>query len=214
MPNYCSNLIKIYGALKDFINVVEDNKENFFQLIMPIPDEIRNYSERNPDKTPEEIAADKAIFLKKYGYDNSYDFCVNEWGCKWDADIFHIDYDDNDNYITISFDTPWSPPSDKLLQNLAYYIVHNSYMNYPLEIKNYYYEPGMAFSGISTVEYDGHDIFFDEQNYDLPVIDCFSTESYRDQSIKQGYHESLYDLYFDEIWAFESCQSDLFGEED
>jgi len=212
MPNYCENRIEIYGATLDFKNVLEDNKENIFELIMPTPEVLKNYSEAN--KTVEEIAADKARFISTYGYDNAYDFRVNEWGCKWDADVWSIDYHINSNYISFSFNTPWSPPSDKLLQSLAYYIVDNNYMAHPLEIKNYYYEPGMVFSGISTVEYDGVDMFCDEESFDLPDIDCYSTESYRDQAINQGYPESLYLLYFDEDWTLESCQNDLFGEED
>lgn len=42
--------------------------------------------------------------LEKYGYKDWYDFCIDKWGCKWNAN-------NTDVYSNIiSFETPWSSP--------------------------------------------------------------------------------------------------------
>ena len=53
--------------------------------------------------------------LKKYGYKDWYDFCIDKWGCKWNAD-------DTDIYESvISFETPWSSP-DRIFTELSKHV--------------------------------------------------------------------------------------------
>lgn len=52
----------------------------------------------------EELGKKQVENTERYGYPNWYKFCVDKWGCKWDAS--NTTYDGH----TITFDTPWSPP--------------------------------------------------------------------------------------------------------
>lgn len=209
MPNYCDNSFIITGVQESFMNVIKDNKDKLFDLIVPIPKDLEQYDPK--DKTMEQISQDKLKFLDKYGYDNSYDFRVDKWGCKWNPDISHFNYDNG--VLTIFFSTPWSPPSEYLLKEFAFYIYDNKYDLHPLEIKNYYFEPGMAFSGIDTVEYDGQSFFFDSSSFETPLIDCYSSLPFKQQVMNQGYPIELYEYFFDEDYHHEVCESELFGEE-
>lgn len=47
----------------------------------------------------------------RFGYDNWYDWCVSNWGTKWNA--CHSEYwdvDESSNMTMYRFDTAWSPP--------------------------------------------------------------------------------------------------------
>lgn len=59
------------------------------------------------------------------------------WGTKWDICEPYI-ISEEDNLIVIRFDTAWSPPIE-FYQKLE--------QNYGVEIKAFFYEPGMAFMG-------------------------------------------------------------------
>ena len=88
--------------------------------------------------------------LARYGYANWYDFCVGEWGTKWDVGGDHDgDYsEDADHSVTLAFDSAWSPPIaayDKLVE-----------MGFT--VQGYYYESGMGFAGVYT---DGDDDYFE-----------------------------------------------------
>ena len=49
--------------------------------------------------------------IKKYGYGNWYDFCTNEWGCKWDiCSQMLLQHDSDGLGFTGAFESPWSPP--------------------------------------------------------------------------------------------------------
>ena len=48
-----------------------------------------------------------------YGAPTWYEWSLQNWGCKWNASKTHVEDandDPNSGMITISFDTPWSPP--------------------------------------------------------------------------------------------------------
>eukprot|EP00911_Craspedida_sp_UC1_P000614 UC1_evm1s471 len=72
----------------------------------------------------------------------SREWCVGEWGCKWDAsdvDLFDPPESNNDRDFSASFQTPWAPPIAGL-KTLC--LVHG------FSIKAYYHEPGCEFAGI------------------------------------------------------------------
>jgi hypothetical protein len=91
--------------------------------------------------------------LEKYGYGNWYDFCVGEWGTKWDVGDSSGINDVQANEIVLYFDSAWSPPiaAYEKLEDLGFY-VHAMY-----------YEPGMCFAGI----YDE----CGDESYDLTNMD-------------------------------------------
>ena len=63
-----------------------------------------------------------------------YDFCVNNWGTKWEIDgESSLDSDQ----VSCSFDSAWSPPID----------VYKAMCAQGFEVEASYYEPGMCFVG-------------------------------------------------------------------
>jgi len=106
MPNWCNNTLtinedsndSILDVLKDYLN---ENGELSFEKILPIPDELKNTTSPTPDDVDSAV---RKKLIKKYGSDNWWDWCVSNWGTKWDADV---DYSDES---CISFTTAWSPP--------------------------------------------------------------------------------------------------------
>ena len=49
--------------------------------------------------------------IEKYGYASWYDFCVNEWGTKWDTECHSVDiYEEHPDTLEAVFDTAWAPP--------------------------------------------------------------------------------------------------------
>jgi hypothetical protein len=75
---------------------------------------------------------------KTHGYTNWYDFCVNEWGTKWDIGGGDASVDDIEGGLMLGFDSAWSPPIG----------AYEKLMEQGFEIEAMYYEPGMAFAGI------------------------------------------------------------------
>ena len=46
--------------------------------------------------------------IKKYGFDNWYDWRLANWGCKWNTDSPVLE--EFNNKLIYLFDTPWGPP--------------------------------------------------------------------------------------------------------
>lgn len=85
-----------------------------------------------------------------------YDFCVTNWGTKWDIgaqpEHYGLKATRIGNQISCTFDSAWAPPVglyEKLVE-LGY------------DVKASYWEPGMAFCGIwdngfdNYIEYNNH----------------------------------------------------------
>ena len=140
MPNWCENTLtikanankdmedynRLKSLLKETLKVDKDTGcvDNLFDSIIPIPKELHN-TESPKDKP------------------NWYDWCVDNWGTKWDAcDCFmYTEQYEEYNEIEFSFNTAWGPPIlwlekvGKLFPNLLLWL--------------YYDEPGMCFRGIA-----------------------------------------------------------------
>lgn len=82
-------------------------------------------------------------------YDNGkwYDFCVNNWGTKWDigADIgtdkegrYGLKATRVGNQISCTFDSAWAPPVG----------LYNKLVELGYKVEATYFEPGMAFCGV------------------------------------------------------------------
>jgi hypothetical protein len=81
----------------------------------------------------------------------NYEFCVSNWGTKWDVggelDII------SKNVVNLSFDSAWSPPID----------VFSKMEELGFEVEAFYYEPGMCFCGKYT---DGYDDYYELSGQD------------------------------------------------
>jgi len=57
-------------------------------------------------------------YIAKYGAASWYDWRLQNWGCKWDADCYNFEFAIRETFgndlvnVRINFSTPWSPPSN------------------------------------------------------------------------------------------------------
>ena len=162
MPNYCNNVVEIQGP-QHILKTLVDHKLDF-QKIHPYPPELDITAGREgADDSPEQkalVAAEESN-LKKHGYKNWYDWCVNNWGTKWNAggdnDAMQVDYDEdvnNQGIALFQFDTAWAPPLgvlEKLMETHP-----------ELSIECRYHEPGVGFFGVWT---DGSDRCYETEQF-------------------------------------------------
>jgi len=81
----------------------------------------------------------KKPFEFKDGFNlGGYEWCIKNWGTKWDACAPRATLDENDK-VYYDFDTAWSPPTPAVLAMSRKF----SFLLFELR----YMEPGMAFKG-------------------------------------------------------------------
>ncbi len=109
MPNWVFNRLAITGARSDldaFVDRVrsrssaDDATVLDFETIVPIPDELRDSQDLDPDDP--------------HGFPKWRTWAVDHWGTKWNAWYADVDRDPETGPITYSFQTAWTPP-DKWL---------------------------------------------------------------------------------------------------
>ena len=174
MPNWCNNTVTISHTDPAMIERVREafNKGALLQEFIPVPKELMETVSGSVPEGAERDAheAQMATNRATHGYKDWYDWCVNEWGTKWDVGADGQPAIDNDtNTLVLNFDSAWAPPIQ------AYEKLF--YMGF--KILAYYYEPGMAFAGIFE---DGQDEYYeyggmnsDEIAEELPaeLDECF-----------------------------------------
>jgi len=151
MPNWCNNSVEIYHTDPAMIERVREafNKGALLQEFIPVPEDLRNIVAGSVPVAEE--AAHKAkeeLNIITYGYANWYNFCVNEWGTKWDVGADGNPAQDIPGGLMLGFDSAWSPPISAYEQLV--------YIGF--KIRAMYYEPGMAFAGIWE---DGADDYYE-----------------------------------------------------
>ena len=148
MPNWCNNTLELKHADPAMIQRAKNAYENdgFLNEFIPIPKELQITA--SPATQDEELQKIYASNKEKYGYDNWYDFCVGEWGTKWDVNGDGRSAILEGDTLILSFDTAWSPPIEayKKLENMGF------------EVWALYYESGMMFCGSYG---QGSDEFYD-----------------------------------------------------
>ena len=147
MPNWCENTLSIKGTkeqITDFNKRYLPNGNFSFENIVPSPQTIEECPEDYIVHNEEE--ADKHHLYwdpaQPKNWFNWYDWHCKQWGCKWDATVVSVEQ--NEDSITIFFETPWSPSIPiiaKLIED-----------NPQLKIECEYFEPGMWFAGTITKE--------------------------------------------------------------
>jgi len=153
MPNWCNNTVTISHTDPAMIERVREafNKGALLAEFIPVPKELMETVSGSVPEGAERDAheAQMATNRATHGYANWYDWCVNEWGTKWDVGADGQPAIDNDtNTFVLNFDSAWAPPIQ------AYEKLF--YMGF--KILAYYYEPGMAFAGIFE---DGQDEYYE-----------------------------------------------------
>ena len=180
MPNYCNNNIVITGpnsVIDKIEKIANGDKGDLLQYFYPMPEALKDTTAPLPkDATKEEKAKAKEN-LKKYGYDNWYDWRVENWGTKWDImEFYNInrkEIGEDESEISLGFDTAWAPA----LGAYEKFIDENSNCS----LKAYYYEPGCDFMG----------------EWDNGIDSCFEVAKYGldDDFWKQGIGSTLDDYF-------------------
>ena len=148
MPNWCNNHVTMTHEDPAMIKRAYDALERgeFLNEFIPVPEDLKITSGYlgNGDEQKELERKTKAN-VEKYGYGNWYDYCVGEWGTKWDTgESGNNDINPNDPcMLTAGFDTAWAPPirAYEKLEELGFMI------------DAMYYESGMAFAGVWSSEF-------------------------------------------------------------
>lgn len=160
MPNWCNNSVEIYHADPAMIERVRKgfNDGGLLSELLPCPQELTETvsGSMGEDKRAEH-EAQQAANVEKYGYANWYDFCVNEWGTKWDVGADGNPSQDIPGGLMLGFDSAWSPPIG----------AYEKLTEMGFRIRAMYYEPGMAFAGIWE---EGNDDYYDYGGLDSAGI--------------------------------------------
>ena len=120
---------------------------SFWNIIAPPADKLDEYFGRTGYVNGEQVGNTDT---------NWYSWNSDNWGCKWDAGDGDIEFEDEDNQIRITFQTPWDYPRG---------VVAAIAEQYPhLEI-SWVYEEEQGWGGELTLK-DG-EVIVDEE-YDIP----------------------------------------------
>ena len=160
MPNWCNNSVEIYHEDPAMIERVREafNKGALLNEFIPIPQSLRIVAGcvGDPDeqkKLEEDTARNKEV----HGYGNWYDYCVNEWGTKWDVGADGNPAQDIPGGLMLGFESAWAPPC----------AAYEKLTEQGFRIRAMYFEPGMAFAGIWE---DGIDDFYEYGGLDSAGI--------------------------------------------
>ena len=153
MPNWCKNRVRVWSGMSDTeteqlnrIKEIFESKDTVFGKIIPSPDwaNIPNEDGELPVRIEHKNTEGEVIFTtlefpkSKKGDDRWYQFCVQNWGTKWEAYDF-CTMDIEEDSAEFGFNTAWGPPEgifDKIREN------------YPdVGISWFYDEPGCEIAG-------------------------------------------------------------------
>ena len=183
MPNWCANSLKLVATTPDsekkLAEIVQELAraktagENpvIFGLIKPVPEALMITAGYLGDTVEQAALVEKEKEnLKTYGYKNWYDFCIGEWGTKWDAKTeYDESYTIEGNQLTIFFDTAWSPPMQ------IYYALEEM----GFEVEATYVEQGVGYIGFYSDGVDNCEKM--EQFYPEPTDDPDMEDSAMDE---------------------------------
>jgi hypothetical protein len=154
MPNWCSNVVYLNAKKEKMTNLFSQVKEtnSFFELLKPIPESIKCINRSNCcEVAGKQIKiSDNEIqrLIQKYGASNCHDWCLSNWGTRWDADIEEVDLllseiqdsipDDKGNVsIQIAFATESAEPEK----------IFNEFKTQGYFITAYFHEASTAYCG-------------------------------------------------------------------
>ena len=151
MPNWCNNSVEIYHDDPKMIERVRTafNDGRLLAEFIPIPQSLKIVAGcvGDPDeqkKLEEDTARNKEV----HGYGNWYDYCVNEWGTKWDVGADGNPAQDIPGGLMLGFESAWAPPCG----------AYEKLTEQGFRIRAMYFEPGMAFAGVWE---DGFDDYYE-----------------------------------------------------
>jgi hypothetical protein len=173
MPNWCNNNLVLEHDDPAMIQRAFDALERgeFLNEFVPVPQELKDTVSgfHGDPETQRKLEEQTQSNIDKFGYGNWYDYCVGEWGTKWDVgEQGASDIHPGGKMLHTSFDSAWSPPVSayEKLEEMGF------------RVEAMYYESGMGYAGTysdgddNTVELEGMSANDIEREY--PELDeCF-----------------------------------------
>jgi hypothetical protein len=146
MPNWCNNNLTLQHEDPAMITRAAEALERgeFLNEFIPVPKDLQitagSLGDAEEQKQLEEATARN---VEKYGYGNWYDYCVGEWGTKWDVGADGTtDVHPDGKMLHTYFDSAWAPPVT----------AYEKLTEMGFTVGAMYYEPGMAYAGIYDSE--------------------------------------------------------------
>ena len=155
MPNWCNNSVEIYHEDPAMIERVRKafNDGALLNEFIPVPADLQIVAGSVPVAEEAEHKAKEETNREKHGYTNWYDFCVNEWGTKWDIGADGNPAQDIPGGLMLGFDSAWAPPC----------AAYEKLAALGFRITAMYYEGGMCFAGV----WEGNEEDFNDDYYEL-----------------------------------------------
>jgi hypothetical protein len=150
MPNWCTNDLELthpdHAMLERAKAAFDEGR--FLDEFIPCPEPLRDTMAGSIGRhdTLSNYKADllieqERLNVKYYGHKNWYEWCIATWGTKWDVGSNEGGFSSfsgiDDNVLTLSFESAWSPPTKayERLEELGF------------GVKAKYFEPGVGFCG-------------------------------------------------------------------
>ena len=151
MPNWCNNYLVLEH---EDPAMIERAKKAFadgrlLAEFVPVPESLHIVAGcvGDPDEQ-KKLEEDTAKNIEVHGYGNWYDFCVNEWGTKWDVGGEGDQASqDSPTDLRMNFDSAWAPPIAAM----------EKFQDLGFKVKLVYWESGMCFCGL--YDENGDDYF-------------------------------------------------------
>jgi len=160
MPNWCNNTVTLEHDDPAMIARAKASFADgrFLAEFIPVPENLQIVAGSVGDPVEQKkLEEDTARNIEVHGYGNWYDYCVNEWGTKWDVGGGDGSINDFEGGIIISFESAWSPPIG----------AYEKLLDMGFRVLAMYYEPGMAFAGVWE---DGVDDYYEYGGMDSKQI--------------------------------------------
>ena len=181
MPNWCGNNLVLTHEDPAMIQRAFDALERgeFLSEFIPIPKELsETISGFKGDPVEQaQLEAQTQANIEKFGYGNWYDYCVGEWGTKWDVGQQGCsDIHPEGRMLHTFFDSAWSPPVN----------AYEKLVDLGFGVEEMYHEGGMCYAGTWTDGCDDYvdlsELGADDIERDYPELDeCFGiSESMRE----------------------------------
>ena len=155
MPNWCDNTLELRHEDPVMIKRAKEAFEagRLLDEFIPVPQQLADTRAGFYGKDTYEqelLEATEALNVKWFKHKNWWDFCVQEWGTKWDVGRDGYINAEDPNYLSLSFQSAWSPPID----------AYAKLVDMGFEVYALYYESGMGFCGC----------------FDQGIDDCYSID--------------------------------------
>ena len=155
MPNWCDNTLELRHEDPAMIKRAKEAFEagRLLDEFIPVPQQLKDTRAGFYGKDTYEqelLEATEVLNVKWFKHKNWWDFCVQEWGTKWDVGRDGYINAEDPNYLSLSFQSAWSPPID----------AYAKLVDMGFEVYALYYESGMGFCGC----------------FDQGIDDCYSID--------------------------------------